>query len=85
LIRYGVVKEVVPSETVSIGTRVKVSQNGEEKQFEIVGAYEADPKMGKISEVSPLGKLLVGKRVGDTVTVAAPAGNVSYTITAISS
>lgn len=65
---------------VAIGTRVTVKINGGKHVFEIVGEWEADPVNKKISHESPLGKALVGKKVGEKVEVEAPAGKVIYEI-----
>lgn len=68
---------------VSVGAKVKVKINGSEHVFNIVGEWEADPKEKKISHESPLGKALIGRKVGETVEVQAPAGKVEYTIVGI--
>ncbi|MBI4143079.1 transcription elongation factor GreA [Candidatus Uhrbacteria bacterium] len=68
---------------VNIGNTVRVRQNGNERTFSIVGANEADPTAGKISNESPLGRSLLGRRVGEQVTVRVPKGDVEYTITEI--
>lgn len=52
----------------------------EEKRYTLVGTDEADLKDGKISTISPVGKALLGHRVGDSVTVRVPAGTVDYEI-----
>lgn len=65
---------------VDIGTTVIVEQNGDRNEFHIVGEWEADPMKKKISHESPLGKQLVGKKVGETAEVEAPAGIVIYKI-----
>lgn len=65
---------------VGVGAKVRVKVNGSEAVFHIVGEWEADPKEKKISHESPLGRALVGKKVGDKVEVEAPAGKVEYTI-----
>lgn len=67
-------------EEVTIGSVVHIEQNGKEHEFTIVGEWEADPAIKKISHESPLGKALMGKRPGDLVEVEAPAGKVTYTI-----
>ena len=71
---------------VSVGSKVKVRdlEDGEESQFVIVGsAGEADPMANKISNESPVGKALLGQKVGDVVEVKVPAGVVKYEIIAI--
>lgn len=67
-------------EEVGIGSTVQVQVNGNTHDFSIVGEWEADPAAKKISHESPLGKALIGKKVGDTVEVEAPAGRVIYVI-----
>lgn len=65
---------------VAVGTTVTVKINGDKSVFEIVGEWEADPVNKKISHESPLGKALVGKKVGEKAEVEAPAGKVIYEI-----
>ncbi|MCD8037660.1 MAG: transcription elongation factor GreA [Lachnospiraceae bacterium] len=69
-------------EQVGFGLVVKVKDNefGDEMEFKIVGATEANSLKGKISNESPLGKALLGAKKGETVTVEAPAGDIEYTI-----
>src|SRR3989338_5303314 len=66
------------SDIVDIGSTVVVRVNKSTKEFTIVGAQEADPLAGKISNESPLGKAFLGKRKGDTVEVHVPAGVQEY-------
>lgn len=68
---------------VGVGTKVKVAVNGQEHLYDVVGEWEANPKEKKISPESPLGKALVGKKVGEQVEVDAPAGKVLYEILSI--
>lgn len=66
---------------VEFGDRVTVhNQEGKKEVFTIVGSAEADPKQGRISNESPVGQGLLGKRVGDNVEVKVPAGVVKFTI-----
>jgi len=68
---------------INVGSRVKVEdlEFNEEMEYKIVGSAEADPFKGKISNVSPLGKNLIGKKPGDTVSVDTPdGGSVEYKI-----
>lgn len=68
---------------VQIGSTVTVKVNGAEKTYTIVGSNEANPLEGKISNESIVGKGLLGKKVGDKVTIVAPAGEVEYEIVVI--
>lgn len=68
---------------VSLGTRVRVKLGKKEHQFHLVGEFEADPKIGKISHQSPLGKALIGCAEGEQIEVEVPAGKVVYTIVEI--
>ncbi|MBN2654480.1 MAG: transcription elongation factor GreA [Nitrospirae bacterium] len=70
----------------AFGAKVKVYDIGAEEEFEftLVGPDEADVKAGKISISSPVGKALIGKEVGDTARVKAPARTIEYEIQEIS-
>lgn len=65
---------------VDVGCRVTLHINGKKDVYTVVGEWEADPKEKKISHESPLGKALMGKKVGEKVEVEAPAGTVLYKI-----
>lgn len=70
--------------TISIGcvvtVNVKRGKTSRKQKLTICGEFEADPAVGKISSVSPIGKALVGKKKGDVVTVETPAGIAEYQI-----
>ena len=70
------------SETIVLGATVLLIElaTGQEKQYTLVGQDEADLKNGRISVQSPVGKALVGRRVGDHVEVTTPARVVEYEI-----
>lgn len=72
------------SSIIKLGSTVKVHTGKDNEEFTVVGEWEADPKDKKISHESPLGKALLGKKVGEKVEVEAPAGKIVYTIEAIS-
>ena len=55
---------------VQIGSKIKVDVDGDEDEFIIVSSVEADPMQGKISDESPVGRALLGAKVGDVVTVS---------------
>ena len=82
LVNVAVVRNSKKS-TVDLGCRVIVSLNGKKMDFHVVGEWEARPAERKISASSPLGRALVGKKVGDKVEVEAPVGKVLYTIVGI--
>lgn len=69
---------------VKLGSTVTVNIKGKKEVFMVVGEWEADPHDKKISHESPLGKALLGKKVGEKVQVEAPAGVVVYTIASVS-
>jgi transcription elongation factor GreA len=69
---------------VKLGSTVTVNIKGKKESFTVVGEWEADPDEKKISHESPLGKALIGKKVGEKVEVEAPAGKVVYTIASVS-
>lgn len=68
---------------VDLGCKVILHVNGKKEEFNLVGEWEADPMDKKISHESPLGKALMGKKVGDRVEVEAPAGKILYKILGI--
>lgn len=73
------------SKQVTLGSHVRVkTDEGKAHEYVIVGPAEADPREGKISNESPVGRALIGKRVHDEVQVNAPRGIVTYKITKIS-
>lgn len=70
---------------VNIGeTAVIQTSDGEVEQYTIVGVAEANPTLGLISNESPLGKALLGRKVGDVVAVHAPMGEIRYQILSVS-
>jgi transcription elongation factor GreA len=74
----------VRSDVVTVGATVRIEDEaGEELTYTIVGSPEADPLHDRISNESPVGNALLGKRKGQTVTVKAPGGTIRYTIKAI--
>ncbi|WP_416223951.1 transcription elongation factor GreA [Tepidiforma sp.] len=62
------------ADRVMVGSTVDVEQDGVVRQYRIVGGPEADPLQGKISNDSPVGTALLGRAVGDVVTVNVPKG-----------
>ena len=79
-------KSELDADTVHLSSRVKlldVDEN-EEIEYQIVGSQEANPMAGRISDESPIGRAILGHRVGETVTVEAPAGEMRFTVLSVS-
>jgi transcription elongation factor GreA len=73
-----------PQGVVNLGSQVTVKETGGKPEvYKLVGAAEANPKDGRISNESPLGRALLGRKVGDDVKVNAPAGTLSFRVVAI--
>jgi transcription elongation factor GreA len=64
-------------------TRIKISDGKNEYEYHIIGGYESDPIKHTISEQSPLGRAITGKKAGDVVEVITPGGTKKYTILSI--
>jgi transcription elongation factor GreA len=78
-----VVKNTTSSTKIGMGSTVVLTVKGKsakKQTITLVGEYEADPTEGKISQASPLGQALLGKKKGDKATVSAPAGEIEYEI-----
>ena len=74
------------AKTVVVGVIVKVldEEYGDECEYRVVGSTEADPRNGKISDESPVGKALLGKKIGEEVIVEAPGGEFKLKVLGIS-
>jgi transcription elongation factor GreA len=82
-LRRAVVIEAGADGAVTMGSTVTVESGGERSVFAIVGTAESDPAKGRLSAASPVGKALIGKRVGDEVVVRTPRGDVRYRVVGI--
>jgi len=71
------------SSTVVLGSTVELEANGKAVVYTVVGPVEADPLEGKVSNESPIGQALMGRAVGDTVTISTPKGELAYTVVAL--
>jgi len=80
-----IIQEDGPKDEVTLGSLVVVVEEGTEEAetFRIVGPAEADPANNKVSDKSPLGRALLGHRVGDTVMVKTPGGEIVFRIISI--
>lgn len=72
-----------PKLKIDVGCKVTLHVNGKKDMYTIVGEWEANPSEKKISHSSPLGKALLGKKVGEKVEVEAPIGKIIYKIISI--
>jgi transcription elongation factor GreA len=84
LLHFGKIIEPQSGDRVTFGSKVTINDGRQDRTFTIVGKEESDPMQGKLSEASPIGKALMGKKAGDTVEVDIPAGKVTYKIVKIS-
>jgi transcription elongation factor GreA len=78
---------VAPTERgafVELGSHVRVEVDGEETTMQVVSSAEANSREGRISSVSPVGAALMGRKVGDVVTIVTPGGNIRYAVLEIS-
>lgn len=77
--------ESVDKDVVSVGTKVTIQEvpDGDYEVYTIVGSPEADPDLGRISNESPIGSQLIGKKVGDLVNVPVPSGSIQFKIVEI--
>jgi transcription elongation factor GreA len=69
---------------IVLGATVELKNAGKSVTYSVVGPVEADPLEGKISNESPIGEALMGKKVGDAITITTPKGSTTYEIVAIS-
>jgi transcription elongation factor GreA len=79
------IEEPSTHEIVSLGSKVTITEgpDGEPEHYNIVGSVEADPRHGYISNESPLGRALMGHKVGDVVIAKAPDGEIEWHIRSV--
>src|SRR5664279_2450853 len=77
--------KVTKSSTVRVGSTVELQLEGKKKavKYTVVGPVEADPLEGKISDKSPIGQALLGKKQGDNVVIATPKGKSTYVVVTV--
>jgi transcription elongation factor GreA len=79
-----VIKKPKGDSKVQLGSEVRLkSSDGKTKTFKVVGTVEADPSEGKISDESPIGQALIGKKVGENVEIVTPVESTSYKVVEI--
>lgn len=85
LLNVEVINKPKGDSKVQLGSSVKLKgENGNTKEFQVVGTVEADPLNGKISDESPIGRALLGKKEGEEVEIKTPAETALYTLVDIS-
>ena len=80
ILKHAKVIEGGSGDSVGVGSTVEVELENDRHIFRIVGSTEANPEKGKISDESPIGKALIGKKVGEHAEVEIPAGSITYKI-----
>lgn len=68
---------------IGLGSKVELKNGAKKVEYTIVGPVEANPVEGRISNESPIGMALYGKKDGDSVTISTPRGDITYTIVAV--
>ena len=81
-----IVEKTARAGSIGIGSKVKILdlEYNEEEEYQIVGSQEANPAQGRISDDSPIGRGLMGRRTGETITIEAPAGELQFKILKVS-
>lgn len=80
LLNAELIKKPKGDSKVQLGSTVKLKGGGKSKEFQIVGTVEADPLSGKISDESPIGQALLGKKEGESVEIKTPNDTTTYKI-----
>lgn len=72
------------SDVVSLGSKVVLSSEKDTKKFQVVGTVQADPMNGKVSDESPIGLALLGKKIGESVEIKTPNDTLTFVVSSIS-
>lgn len=83
LLNVEIIKKPKGDNKVQLGSTVKLKSDGKSKEFRIVGTVEADPLHGKVSDESPIGRALIGKKEGENVEIKTPVETAIYKIVSI--
>ena len=81
--KYAVIIENNATNGISIGNTVRLTDGEKEKVYTIVGDFEANPSEGKISLLSPLGRAVDGRKIGESISLETPRGKITYKIITI--
>ncbi|MBP9719387.1 MAG: GreA/GreB family elongation factor [Candidatus Levybacteria bacterium] len=80
LLKSAIIPAVVKKETIDIGCTVTLDDGEKKTNYLLVGGYESDPKLGKLSVISPIGRAIVGKKRKDVIEIESPSGKRIFTI-----
>ncbi len=83
-IKHARIITAAKSDVISVGSTVTLKFDGQKKTYQIVGSNEADPRQGRISNESPIGRALLGRTSGDNVSIPTPVGEKDCKIIEIS-
>jgi len=85
VLKNAIIMDGPRGDVVTMGSTVKIKKDGESetKIYKIVGSEEADTASGKLSNLSPIGSVVLGKKKGDTFLVNTPKGKISYTLISV--
>jgi transcription elongation factor GreA len=83
LLNVEIIKKPSAGGKVQLGSVITLKNDGKTKTFQVVGTVEADPSNGKISDESPIGQALLGKKIGDAVEIKTPVETTIYNIVEI--
>lgn len=78
-----IISDKTSFDSIQVGCKVKIKVSSSTKEFYIVNQLESDPTVNKISDQSPLGKALIGKKINEEIEVDAPVGKIVYKIVSI--
>jgi transcription elongation factor greA len=83
ILQHASIIKAADATVVGLGSAVELKNSDRTVTYTVVGPVEADPMEGKISDESPIGQALMGKKVGDEVTISTPKGEIVYTISSL--
>lgn len=83
ILQHASIIKTADATVVGLGSAVELKNSDRTVTYTVVGPVEADPMEGKISDESPIGQALMGKKVGDEVTISTPKGEIVYTISSL--
>jgi transcription elongation factor GreA len=79
-LQYGQVTATKHTGKIDFGNKITLNDGKKDMIFTLVNGFESDPKLQRLSVMSPIGKSILGKKTGDKVTVKAPVGDMEFTV-----